>query len=100
MSAPHDPSSVASPRSLWLAWPAALLALVVLNASLTFKNVWPTPKIDWAWALSLELGVVVLALTLARRWTSRLTRTVLPMLWVVLVIGRYLAVTGTRSVRT
>jgi hypothetical protein len=79
---------------LWLAWPGAIVALVVLNGSLTFKNIWPTPKIDWAWALSLELAVVVLAITLGRRWASRLARTVLPVLWVVLVIGRYLAVTG------
>jgi hypothetical protein len=81
-------------RSLWLAWPAALLALFLLNGSLTFTNVWPTPKVRWGWALSVELALVVLAMAVASRWAPRLARGVLPGLWVVLVIGRYLAVTG------
>ncbi|MFP5380088.1 MAG: sulfatase-like hydrolase/transferase, partial [Vicinamibacteria bacterium] len=72
----------------------AAVALVLLNGSLTFTNVWPTPKIRWGWALSVELAVVVLALVLAGRWRNALAGRVLPVLWIVLVIGRYLAVTG------
>ena len=42
----------------------AVTALIVLNASLTFENVWPTPRIRWSNALSIELAVLVLLLAL------------------------------------
>ena len=51
----------------WTAWPALAAALVLLNASLTFGNVWPTPKIRWENALSVELAVCVLLLALLHR---------------------------------
>jgi hypothetical protein len=73
---------------------AAGLSLLLLNASLTFENLWPTPKIRWGWSLSIELALTVLLLVLARRWAGRIARGVLPAIWVVLVLGRYLAVTG------
>jgi hypothetical protein len=78
----------------WLAWPLVVLSLVVLNASLTFENVWPTPKIAWAFAVSIELAVTVLILSIAPRWTPMLARRVLPPVWVVLVAGHYLDVTA------
>jgi hypothetical protein len=78
----------------WRAWCARAAALVVLNASLTFVNVWPTPWVKWGAALSLELAVCVLCLALAHRWAPRLVRRVVPALWIVLVAGRYLAVTA------
>jgi hypothetical protein len=70
------------------------LSLVVLNASLTFANVWPTPKITWAFALSIELTVIVLILSVARQWAPMLARRVLPAIWVALVAGHYLDVTA------
>jgi hypothetical protein len=70
------------------------VALVVLNASLTFENVWPTPKIRWANAVSLELIGCILLLSIAHRWAHTLTRRVLPAIWVVLVAGHYLDVTA------
>jgi hypothetical protein len=70
------------------------LSLLLLNASLTFENVWPTPKIRWGWSLSIELALAVLLLVLTRRWAGPIARRVLPAVWVVLVLGRYLAVTG------
>ncbi len=73
---------------------AAGLSLLLLNASLTFENVWTTPKIRWGSSLSIELALAVLLLVAARRWAGPLTRRVLPAIWVVLVLGRYLAVTG------
>jgi len=73
---------------------AAALSLLLLNASLTFENVWPTPKIRWGSALAIELALAVLLLVLAHRWAGALARRVLPAVWVVLVVGRYLAVTG------
>jgi hypothetical protein len=67
---------------------------VLLNASLVFENVWPTPKIRWANALSIELAACVLLLAIAHRWADALTRRVVPAVWVVLVAGHYLDVTA------
>src|SRR6267142_3321982 len=78
----------------WRAWLAAVVSLVILNASLTFENVWPTPRIRWGHALSLELALCVLILAVAHRWARPLARRVLPAIWIVLVAGRYLDVTA------
>jgi hypothetical protein len=78
----------------WRAWPTLAVSLVLLNASLTFENVWPTPKIAWGNALSVELALCVLLLVVAHRWTSRLPRPLLAALWVVLATGHYLDVTA------
>ncbi len=72
----------------------AAAALLLLNASLTFGNVWPTPKIRWENALSVELAVCVLLLTVAHQRAERLARRLLPVLWVLLVAGHYLDVTA------
>ena len=77
----------------WRAWLAIPAALVLLNASLTFENVWPTPRITWGYAFSIELALAVLLLAAAHRQAWRLAR-VLPVLWVVLVAGHYLDVTA------
>ena len=71
-----------------------VLSLIVLNASLTFENVWPTPKIAWGAALSVELAVCVLLLTIAYRRAPPLARRLLPAIWVALVAGHYLDVTA------
>jgi hypothetical protein len=78
----------------WRAWLTLAAAVVLLNASLTFENVWPTPKITWGHALSLELALCVLLLAVAHRWASRPARRILPGLWVALVAGHYLDVTA------
>jgi hypothetical protein len=70
---------------------AAVLSLLLLNASLTFVNVWPTPAIAWGNALSLELAVCVLLLAIRRRRAA--ASRLLPALWVLLVAGHYLDVT-------
>jgi hypothetical protein len=69
-------------------------ALVLLNASLTFENVWPTAKVAWGTALSIELAGCVLLLAITRRWAHGAWRHALPAVWVALVAGRYLDVTG------
>ena len=72
-------------------------ALVVLDASLAFKNVWPTPAIRWQGALSVELAVCVLAMALAYPRFGSLSRRTLAWLgaiWVALVIVRYADVTA------
>jgi hypothetical protein len=76
------------------AWLLAAIALVLLNASLTFENVWPTAKIAWSSALSIELAICVLLLALARDYVGGLPRRILPSLWVILTFGHYLDVTA------
>ena len=78
----------------WRAWLALAAALVLLNASLTFENVWPTPWIRWGSAFSVELAVSVVIRAAAHRWAAPLARRILPIVWVILVVGRYLAVTA------
>ena len=68
----------------------AIVALVLLNASLTFVNVWPTPKIRWGNSVSIELALCVLLLAVAHRVAGKLAGRVLPALWIVLVAGHYL----------
>ncbi len=77
--------------------PALIAALVLLNASLTFGNVWPTPAIRFEWQLSVELALIVLLLA-AVAWRSarpsaRLLRW-LTVLWLLLVVGHYADVTA------
>jgi hypothetical protein len=82
---------------LALRWTTALVAIVLLNTSLTFYNVWPTPRIRWQGHLSAELAAVIVALALwlgAAGSTAPRRRMVkaLAGVWVALVIGRYLDV--------
>ena len=72
-------------------------ALALLNASLTFRNVWPTPAVEWTGAVSIELAVCVLGLALATRFFGTPRRWLLQLLaavWLLLVIGRYADVTA------
>jgi hypothetical protein len=67
------------------------LALVLLTASLTFYDVWPTPAIQWYGHLSVEVAAAVLLVALLARggalapWPLRL----LSAAWVALFVGRY-----------
>jgi len=78
----------------WRLWPFVAGAVFLLNASVTFDNVWPTPKIRWGYALSIELAIVVLILVAAGGRAGLVTRRALPALWVTLIAGHYLDVTG------
>jgi hypothetical protein len=72
------------------------LALLVLNVSLAFSNVWPTPAIRWTGQLSVELGVgiaLLLVLSRGRRAVSHVAIAALSTLWVLLIFGRYADVT-------
>ncbi len=73
-------------------------ALLLLNVSLTFSNIWPTLGISLNADLSLEAAVCVLALLAARRWwhgPSVVALRWLAGLWCLLVVGRYAEVTVT-----
>jgi hypothetical protein len=82
---------------LVLRWTTAITAIVLLNTSLTFYNVWPTPRIRWQGHLSAELAAVIVALAmwLASTGSTAPRRRVVKVLagvWVALVVGRYLDV--------
>ena len=86
-----------------------VVAILLLNISLSFYNIWPTPKIRWQGNVSVELAVAVLGLAAWRRLAVRSTSasgasrlpTAFPQArglrwlaaaWVTLVVGRYLDV--------
>ncbi len=72
-------------------------ALFLLNASLTFDNVWPTPAVTWTGGLSVEFAASVLLLILWKLLVGPPSRLVLRLLaawWTLLVIGRYANVTA------
>ena len=78
-------------------WIALFAALVLLDASLTFENLWPTPAILWKGELSIELAICILALAIATRRFGPPSRAAvgwLSAVWTLLVIGRYAEVTA------
>jgi hypothetical protein len=85
-------------------WLRLAAALFVLNAAVTFQNVWPTPLVTTRHELSIELGVLLLALVawaeLAHR-RGRRARAVpkgviagLTVLLFLMALGRYAEVTA------
>ena len=73
------------------------LALALLNAPLTLANLWPTPFIRMSGDLSAELAVGLLAIVVLRRRVSArpgLVLRLLAIVWVLLALGRYAAVTS------
>lgn len=74
-----------------------LVALWVLNAMLTFHNVWPTVFIRPSYEFSIELAGILLLLLWWQRMRGALPRrlpTVLAILFVLGAIGRYAEVTA------
>src|SRR5688572_23421700 len=77
-------------------WAALAVALVLLDASLTFENLWPTPWVRWDGALSLELAICVLLMAAVSRWWGGFPGSAtrwLTVIWMLLVFGRYSQVT-------
>jgi phosphoglycerol transferase MdoB-like AlkP superfamily enzyme len=80
-----------------LALVALAAAVTVLNASLSFQNVWPTPAIRWKGELSIELAACLLVLVIAHRRfgpPARATLRWIAALWLLLVVGHYADVTA------
>jgi phosphoglycerol transferase MdoB-like AlkP superfamily enzyme len=76
---------------------ALVAAVLLLDVSLTFHNVWPTPAISWRGELSVELAACMLMLVAASRGcrvSSGVLRAV-TAIWLFLVAGRYADVTVT-----
>jgi hypothetical protein len=85
-----------SPKKI-IVWIAPAAALFLLDASLTFTNIWPTPAITWRGGLSLEFAICVLALCAAAMGNDVHPRRLsawLSALWLLLVAGRYADVTA------
>jgi hypothetical protein len=84
-------------RPRWPTWLGLAVALIVINAALTFHNRWPTPWISLRPELSPELAMLVLLLAVAaRHWgppTRRLVA-VLAIFLTLLALGRYAEVTA------
>lgn len=83
--------------SAMLRWIMLAAALALLNATLTFVNVWPTPGVRLTADLSIEAALCVLGIVVARRWLGAPTRVALRWLGAVmsiLVVGRYADVTA------
>jgi hypothetical protein len=71
-------------------------ALALLNASLSFHNIWPTPAIGWRGEISIEFAIVLLLVIAARRWLLPPSRALLGSMtavWLLLVAGHYADVT-------
>jgi hypothetical protein len=81
----------------WRSTARASAAVLLLNAALTFENVWPTPAITWRGGLSVELAIAVTALGFVVRRSGPISRrftAVLGGLWLVLAAARYAEVTA------
>jgi hypothetical protein len=77
-------------------WLAVAAALLLLNAAVTFHNVWPTLLITLRGDVSVELGVLLLALV---AWSTfftpgRLAWPLVTLLVIVFMLGRYAEVTA------
>jgi hypothetical protein len=87
----------------WLQGFALVAALLLLNASLTFHNVWPTPAISWHGEISVELAAYICCCAVVAstrlRSTSRVVSSAwlrfVTTIWLFLIIGRYADVTAT-----
>jgi hypothetical protein len=77
------------------------LAVLLLNVSLTFHDIWPTPAVTWRGEISIELGAYLCLLALLagirrdHRMLSPRALRILTSLWLLLVVGRYADVTAT-----
>jgi len=99
MSGPHgrgahpERSRRVVPRALLLA-----AALLLLDMSVTFENVWPTPRVRWWGGVSIELAACVVIIAALAWWRgrplSRLAIAWLSVVWTGLVVGRYADVTA------
>jgi len=71
-------------------------AIVLLNTSVTFYNVWPTLAVNWYGAVSVELAVCLLILAaVGAYWhPSRNSLRCMAVIWVLMIIGRFADVTA------
>ena len=75
-------------------WAGLLGAILLLNVSLAFGNIWPTPGIKLTVDLSLELAACLLALMLSPRRPGPRFLKWLAVAWVALIVGHYAELTS------
>jgi hypothetical protein len=73
-----------------------LLALFLSNSALVFHNHWPTAGVRWVPELSLDLVILLGGLVLLATWRplGRGVRGIVLVLYLILMLGRYLDVTA------
>ena len=79
-----------------VALPTLIAALALLNASLSFHNIWPTPAIAWTGELSIEFAAALLVLAVVRAVRGGVPPAIVriaAIAWIVLTIGHYADVT-------
>ncbi|HTV53047.1 MAG TPA: sulfatase-like hydrolase/transferase [Steroidobacteraceae bacterium] len=89
-----SPKESRARASLWL---RALVGVLLLNAAVTFHNVWPTLGVHWPGELSVELAALLLLLALSNAWLGPTAPRVLAWLSALVVLfalGRYGEVTA------
>jgi len=72
-------------------------AIAVLNASLSFRNLWPTPAFVWSGEVSVECAIFLLLMIGAAYVFGRPSRAAIRWIaafWVLLAFGHYADVTG------
>src|SRR3989442_13332521 len=87
----------------WLHGFALVAAVLLLDVSLTFHNVWPTPAISWHSEISVELaaymlGIIGFVITGAQpggRRISSVSHPWITVIWILFVLGLYADVTAT-----
>jgi hypothetical protein len=83
----------------WMHGFALVAALLLLEVSLTFHNVWPTPLISWRGEISAEFAAYIFCVVgiaaATRRSISSLLLRAITIVWMLLVVGRYADVTAT-----
>jgi hypothetical protein len=90
-------TGVSIERPVRSSWFFAAAALLVLDISLSFSSLWPTPGIKWTGQISVEFALLLAGL--AAMWHLRgapppWALRALAALWTVLALGRYAAVTS------
>jgi hypothetical protein len=91
-------TGVSIDRRFRFSWLLSAAALLVLDVSLSFSSLWPTPGIKWTGQLSVECALLLAGLTAVwqlRGAPPRWALHGLAALWTLLALGRYAAVTST-----
>ena len=83
-------------RGSFRSWLKLAVAIVLLNAGLTFGNLWPTPLVKPQWQLSIEVAVLVLGIAFWVGLSGALSKPrlrFLALFFTLLVVTHYLVVT-------
>lgn len=83
-------------RGSFRSWLKLGVAIVLLNAGLTFGHLWPTPLVKPQWQLSIEVAVLVLGIAFCAGLSGALSKPrlrSLSLIFTLLIATHYLVVT-------